>query len=427
MKHDKAMNELRDLKNDRNKLITDAQQILLNKPDAEKRQSAHKMLDDARQIELDIDALEKAEASMNEERAKNAPNRPNVGEAAETAVTESKEQRAKNEAKAFKNFLMSKGQKIDERYMPTHQVATRGRDLETGEYRDITTSGYGQLIPQSFYPVLTEAKKSYGQILNVVTDKRTADGTPMKYALINDTGNSVALLTEGTAASETDPTSVGGSILSVDWATTGLIKISLPELQDSYFDVTAWVKKAFGIRYYRGLAGWVTNGNSSNVASIVPTASGAIYTTSEATSLVWADVAGAYASLDPAFEADAAWSFNTATRGAFLATTDSLGRPLYIPAPTAETFDMILGKRVIINTFMPSIGAGNVPVLYGDHTAYLLRTVEPELAVSVLDQVYMPQGEIGVIGFFRVGGVLLDPAATSAANHPLLAVKNAAS
>jgi hypothetical protein len=38
---------------------------------------------------------------------------------------------------------------------------------------------------------------------------------------------------------------------AVDFLTTGVVKISLAELEDSYFDLDAWIRTAFGKRIAR--------------------------------------------------------------------------------------------------------------------------------------------------------------------------------
>ena len=370
---------INELKDSRNKLITDAQAILLATPDAEKRASAHKMIADADVIDADIAALVKIDT---EERTRTAPNRSQV-------AVENTETKFEADKKALLRYLRT------------------GDNSGLGETRDLTTSTYGQFVPQSFYPVLTEAQKSFGQIVNVVKTVNTADGSPMKYAVVNDTGRLMTVIAEATGVSETDPTSVGGSTISTDFITTGVIKISLAQLQDSAFNIEDWVKNAFGNRYFRGLAQMVTNGNSSNVASLKSSTNvGA--TTASPTAIVWSDIVALYASLDPAYEQNAVWSMNSTTRGDLLAITDTLGRPLYTPSVTTAGFDMILGHPVVISQYMDNADvATNIPILYGDHSAYLLRIVNPGLSLNVLREAYLPSGEIGVIGYARVGGALL--------------------
>ena len=374
-----------ELRDKRNKLLHDAQAILLASPDAEKRSQAQRMLADADTLEADITALERIERIQGEERSRTAPPRSNPNGGVETAS----EQRTANERRAFSDYI---------RY-------GRVDNSNLQEHRDLTTGTAGQLVPQSFYPVLTETQKSYGYILAVVNNVETNDGAPQKYAVVDDTANGLVVLGEDTAASETDP-AISGGIISTDFCSTGIVTVSLAQLQDSAFDIDAWLRNSMGKRYYRGLAADVTKGNGSNIAGLVSSVSAGV-TSAAPTAIAWADIAALYAALDPAYEANAVFSMSTSTRGALLATTDSLGRPLYIPAPNAQAFDQMLGKRVVINPFMDGVAATKVPVLYGDHSAYILRSVRPGLAIVRLNERFMEKGMVGFIGFSRNGGALL--------------------
>jgi HK97 family phage major capsid protein len=387
---------IKDLQEKRAKLITDAQSTLLaDNVDQEKRNQAHAMLADVATLEKDIDALVQLEKFQKEERSRTAPNRDAI-EVSGIGTTQ-----AEKEKRSLLNYMLGK---------------------EPAEYRDITTSSGAALIPQSMYGVLTSALKSYGNILNYVKIQETDSGEPFKIASINDTAHLVTVGTEGTAVSEVDPTINSAVILSSDELTTGTIKVSLMQLNQSNFDVEAWVRDAFLKRYFRGLSSMVTNGNSSNVASMKSTATvGA--TTASPTAIAWTDLTAIYAALDPAYHPNAVWSFNQATRGYLLGLTDTLGRPLYTVNQMSSTVaggfvDSILGHEVVINPFMdaPNV-ASNIPILFGDHSAYMLRTVKPGLKIYRQDELYIASAEVGFVGFAMGGGVLID-----GGTHPLLSL-----
>jgi HK97 family phage major capsid protein len=113
-----------------------------------------------------------------------------------------------------------------------------------------------------------------------VGQKRTKNGEPLKVAEGNDVAQVSILINEATAVGESDP-AFGGFINSVDFLTTGVVKISLAELEDSYFDLDAWIRTAFGKCIARGLSQLIVTGSSStNIQSIVTTATTGITTAS---------------------------------------------------------------------------------------------------------------------------------------------------
>jgi HK97 family phage major capsid protein len=408
-----TLNELRDK---RNKLLKDAQAIYLKDVvTPEERASAKAMLVDVDVVEADIANMERMASLEAVNQRSVTPPRPQPG----AGVDETPEKRTAAEKRAFENYV---------RYGATDATYLRSAaGLETRDLGTVTagsvTAG-AQLVPQAFYPVLVDAMKAWGGLLNIVTTRETDNGAPMKIAFANDTGNMVTVVGEATGVSETDP-SLSGVISSTDFLTTNAVKVSLAELQDSAFDIDAWLKDSFGKRYFRGVNYLVTNGSSSgNFQSILgagivasPYSSAGVQSASTGV-VAYPDIAGLYAALDPAYELNASWTFNSNTRGVLLKITDTLNRPLFIPAPTASSFDMLLGKPVVLNQAMPNVASGNVAIQYGDFKAgYLYRVVKPGLAIFRLNERYMDSGEVGFIGYSRGGGVITD-----AGTHPIIAL-----
>lgn len=400
-----TINEIRDR---RNKLLHDAQGILLaDEVSAEQRTSATKMIADADVLEQDIANLEKIEA---ENRSANpVPRGPvEIPEARNAKQVSADEQRA-----AFTAFM-----KFGVQGMTPEQrsILTEKRDGITSG----STSG-GYLIPQSFYPKLIEAKKSWGSILNAVNTVETDDGSPLKIALDDDTGNSVSVIGEGSTVSEADP-ALDGVISSTSEMTTGVVKVSLATLQDSSFDVDGWLSQSFGKKWFRGLSNLVTTG-ATNVDALTGAHSGA--TSASATKIGYADVVALYAALDPAYGLNATWTMNSSTRAALMGVTDNYGRPLFILSPNAGAFDTLLGRPVILNQFLPDIAAGKVAIQFGDfNQGYLARYVKGGLTIMRLVERYADAGQVGFIGYGRFGGSLTNASST---DYPIVSLTQAAS
>ena len=296
------------------------------------------------------------------------------------------------------------------------------RDLGTVTGGSITAGS--QLIPQAFYPVLIDARKMWGKLIEILNVRESDNGAPMKIALDDDTANAGHLIGEDTQVVENDP-SLNGTQLSTDQCTVDLVTASIAELQDSYFDIDAWLRDKFGKRYYRGLTKMVTNGTfagspavAQNIQSIL-TGSPVGKTSAVANDILYADIAGLWGALDPSYLETASWVMNYSTRTLLMGKTDSLGRPLYIPNPTTGAFDRLLGCPIILNQFMPNATGGNLAVQFGDFSqVYLLRNVMPGLAIMRLNERYIDKGMIGFIGFFRSGGIVTD-----AGTHPIVSLQ----
>ena len=376
------------MKEQRTKLITDAQKLVLgDNVTAEQRDQANRMVKDVEQLEQDIATAEKLEKYEAETRETVRP--PRGTPAASEAETREKSDR---EVRAFERYI------------------------RFGEKRDLTTTSTGAVIPQLFNQTIIDAQKLIGNTVTIVGKKVTNNnGAPIKVGMSNDVGNTLVTITggEGTQLTDTDPT-FSGFIMNTDTVAT-MVKASFQELEDASFDVASWIKQKFALRYYRGLEYLLTNGNSSNVASIV---AGATLGATSATSatVVFDDLNSCYSALDPAYEGNASWVMSSTTRALIMGLKDTLGRPIFIPNPSSGVLDHLFGRPIVLNQQLPSaFVAGNTGILYGDfNEGYLLRT-DGDLSIRRLDERFADYLEVGFLAYARIGG-----ASTDAGTHPIL-------
>jgi HK97 family phage major capsid protein len=285
------------------------------------------------------------------------------------------------------------------------------------------------MIPQQFLTTMIDAQKYIGNTVSIVGKKVTNNnGAPIKVALSNDTGNTLTTLTaEASVVAEQDP-SFSGFIMQTDTVAT-LVKVSRQELDDSYFNLDAWLRDKFALRYYRGLEYLITNGNNSNVVGLLQTIAGGISTTQGPTlgataassnGPVYSDFVDLYAALDPAYLPNASWVLSSISRAAIMGQKDLYGRPLFIPNPNSGTLDMILGRPLVLNQAMPNAFAASPynavnGVLFGDFAqGYLLRT-DGDMSILRLDERFADTLEVGFIGYARLGSAFTD-----AGTHPIL-------
>lgn len=400
---------IKEMKDSRSTLLSQAQEILQKDGlEAADHEKVERMLADVEKVEKQIALAERVAKKEAEERAASKPARAAV-DARTGEPTEVEKRKA-----AFETYV---------RFGKDELTSEQRNTLRGTERRDILTSGSGPsyLIPQEFYTTLIEARKFAGGILSVVNQKQTANnGAPMKFGLVNDTSNVLTTMTEGTSLTDTDP-SFSGFLVSTDTVAT-LVKASIQELQDSYFNLDAWLKSAFGVRYARGIDGYIVNGNSSNVASLKSGATlGA--TAAAATGPVYDDFVACYGALDYAYVANAKWGMTPQTRASIMGLKDNYGRPLFIVSPNSGTLDQILGQAVVLTPNLDqaydnvSTTATKTGILFGDFEAgYTFRTDGP-ISIQRLDERFADSLEVGFIAHSRIGG-----AVTDAGTHPILSL-----
>ena len=364
---------LADLREQRSHILADAD-VLMQSPTAESRTAFDAKMAEVDGIDADIKRLERI-ASEPTTRT----NRPNP-----TAT----EDRSACEKRAFREYI-TKG-----------FLAPENRDFLT-----INANG-SALIPQAFYPELISAQKIWGGLINVVNQVKTDTGAPMKVALVNDTATIMTSNTEGTAQNGTDP--ITSSILvNTEELRAGAVKVSLDELNDSAFDLDAWFRTSFGKIYYRSLNYYMTHGSSSAIQSVVSGYASNEITTGSAGIIKYADILALYASLEPAYIPNATFVMNSNTKAALMGITDTLGRPLLDPNANSAGFQTLFGCPVVINQELPNIASTKVSIQFGDYNAgYMLRTVNPGLAVIRLNERFMDTLEVGFVGYARAGGAV---------------------
>ena len=257
---------IKEMQESRNKLLLDAQTILLGatreKPiTAEQRASVDAMLADVDLQEADIQRLTRANAVETENRSTRPNPLPNPGSSA--AV--SPEQLRENQKIAFDAAIRGNDRNI---HLNT-ETRNRFAQVETRAILEASTGG--TFVPQAFYPDLLESEKAWGDLLNIVGTLKSDSGAPTKYAMANDTSAIMYEETEGTAdTNATQDPSLTGALITTSLLSCPPILVGWAELQDSEFDITNFIKNILGQRYFRSLSSMCVNGSTSgNIASIL--------------------------------------------------------------------------------------------------------------------------------------------------------------
>ena len=278
---------IKELKDRRNKLLADAQKLMLQKDiTTEVRSQFDAMIADADVIDADIKRLERVAQFEEEQRSAGRPPRSNPGE--QEATPESN----KAERRAFADYI--RFGRVDS------NVLRENRDLGTGAVAGAITGG-SQLIPQAFYPVMTEAQKAWGALSTAVNQKKTDTGAPMNFRAGQRHWKSTRCDWRSHDRLVRQMPTLNGSISYTDFCTTGVIKVTLPELQDSAFDLDSFIKDSFGKRFYRGVANFITNGSSTGHVQSIVTSATVGATSAAPGAIAYADIVALYGALDPAY------------------------------------------------------------------------------------------------------------------------------
>lgn len=304
------------------------------------------------------------------------------------------------------------------------EVRVESRDLTTA-----TGSSGGFTIPQGFLAKITQRQKYFGPMRQLANKITTESGQDLPWPNNDDTGTVASVLGENSTIAEADPV-FGHQTLKAKVWTSGLVKAPLALVNDSAFDLQAWLAGIFGKRFGRGqnTAFSQTTGTSVTLGLLQGLIAGAAQTATTATAggllYTYADLVKLKHAVDPAYRATAAWQMSdTALQGIEL-LVDTTGRPLFFPAGTFGSIsdakpDTILGQPLYINNDLPVPAASAVgTIVYGDmEAAYLIRDVL-DIQMVALHERYADSLEVGFFAFARTDGITDDTyAAAYMTNH----------
>lgn len=304
------------------------------------------------------------------------------------------------------------------------QLPSEQRDLLEGNHVDLRAQGGatdpagGYLVPETFRNILIETMKVYGGLLGQVEVITTSTGADLRWPTNDDTGNEGEILAENQQVSEQDVT-LGGKTLKAHIFSSKMIRVSRALLQDSAFDLDAWLPRKLGERIGRRAArAWATGTGVDEPQGItVGSTVGKTGATGQTTSIIYNDLIDLEHSVDPAYRGQASYVLHDQLLKVIRKLVDGQSRPLWVPIPAPGFPATINGFPYVVDNSMPVPAANAKSLVFGDLRAgYIVRQV---LGVQVLRLIerYAEFLQVGFLGFSRMDGSIQDPAAIRAYAH----------
>ena len=354
----------------------------------------NKMMDDVDKLGREIARMEKMEA-MDVEMSK-ATSKP-LTSAPTTRMEDepvSKTGRGGNGyAKNFWNAMRSKS--------VSHEVLNA---LQVG-----TDSEGGYLVPDEYERTLIEALEDqniFRQLAHVI---HTSSGE-RKIPVVASKGTA-SWIDEEAQYPESDDAFGQVSIGAYKLAT--MIKISEELLNDSVFDMPAYIAKEFARRIGAAEEEAFFTGNGTGKPLGILAATGGAetgVTAAAADKITMDEVIDLFYSLRAPYRRNAVFIMNDATVKALRKLKDGQGQYLWQPSITAGTPDTILNRPVYTSGFMPTLATGNKTILFGDLGYYWVADREGR-SFKRLNELYAPTGQVGFLASQRVDGKLILPEA----------------
>jgi HK97 family phage major capsid protein len=308
----------------------------------------------------------------------------------------------------FAGEKFHKGPVVSERgtRLETRREARNDREGSVTEMRTYTAlnagtgSAGGYTIPVGLLAEVLQQMRQYDQLLEASRWIFTPSGNLLNFPSVDDTSTSIDAVTLAELQPITQgPNPLFGNIQfpeSSTWVTPQFL-YSLQLQQDSPV-LAMYFSELFGKSFARGMGKSFLATLLTNLTAGKTTASSSAITVGEIYDLM--------DSIDTAYAINAGFLMNLSTLLAVRQIITSGGQ-LAFPHEEVDGRPAILGKKVYLCPNMDSIGASNVPIIFGDTKRHAIRAVSDTFTAFRYDEKYMAAHQKAIQAYWRADSVLL--------------------
>ena len=359
--------ELNEKKND---LITRAEEVL-NQAKAEKRELTDAEAQELAEIRDNVRRIIKSLGSKRE--IEELEERKPDDKKEEEPKTDEEKEKEVRETRAFENYIRG--------------IVTNERTA------NLTKGDNGAVIPTTIANKIIRKVYDISPILQR-SSKYNVKGT-LTIPYYDETNGAITM---DWATEFQDLESNIGKFLSIEltgYLAGALALVSRSLINNSQFDIVAHVIDIMAYNISRFIEGVLLKGSGS-VTGLSNLTNNMTLTSS--TAITSDDVVKLQGKVKDVFQNDAIWIMSENTRTALRLLKDEMGRYLLQDDITAPFGHRLLGKPVYVSDNMDDIGAGKVPIYYGDMSGLATKFSE-NLSIEVLREKYATQHAVGIVGW----------------------------
>ena len=277
------------------------------------------------------------------------------------------------------------------------------RGIVTNERNNMTFGDNGAVVPTTIANRIIKKVYDICPILERSTKYNVKGTLELPYYDTSTTTISVAYKDEFSALTSSSGTF--NSITLTGYLAGALTKISRSLINNSQFDIVAFVVDEMAYAIKRFIENELLNGTPGNPPSTPSKVLGLYgltnYITAAAQTAVTADeVVQLHDKIKDEFQENAIWIMSPATRTALRLLKATTGYYLLNDDVSSPFGTTLLGKPVYVSDNMPNMAAGNNAIFYGDFRGLATKFNE-ELSIEVLREKYADEHAVGVIGWFE--------------------------
>lgn len=267
----------------------------------------------------------------------------------------------------------------------------------------------GYLAPDEFERTLIEALEEENMFRSLAHVIQTSSGD-RKIPVVATKGTASWVDEEG-AIPESDDSF--GQVTIGAYKLGTMIKVSEELLNDSVFDLEAYISREFARRIgnKEEEAFFTGDGTGKPLGVLAETGGAEVGVTASAAATFTADeIFDLFYSLKAPYRRSAVFVMNDATVKALRKLKDNNGQYLWQPGLTAGAPNTLLNRPVYTSAFMPALEAGAKSVQFGDLSYYWVADRQGR-SFRRLGELFAPTGQVGFLATQRVDGRLILPEA----------------
>jgi HK97 family phage major capsid protein len=278
-----------------------------------------------------------------------------------------------------------------------------------------TTTGSegGYTVATEFSRALLQAMKYEFSVRSVASNIQTSTGAQMLFPTTNATAEEGEIVGQNGSVSLGE-TTFGQASLDVYKYSSKSIALPFELLQDSMFDIEAYIQTLLRLRLGRIQDKHHTIGTGSGQPTGIVTAAGAgkVGATGSTTSVAYDDLVDLEHSIDPFYRGAGKYMMADSTLKALRKLKDGQNRPIFVPGyetgNPGGAPDRLLGREIVINQNVAAMAANAKSILFGDFSKYLVRDVMDTTLFRMTDSAYTLKGQVGFVAFCRSGANMVD-------------------
>lgn len=274
-----------------------------------------------------------------------------------------------------------------------------------------TDSEGGYLVPDEFEKKLIDRLQEENIIRSLATVIQSSSGDK-KIPVV--AGHGEATWTDEEAAFTESDDSFGVITLGAH-KLSSIIKVSEELLNDSAFDIEGYISTEFVRRMATAEEHAFISGNGTARPTGILLSAETGITAATSTAITTDEIIDLYHSLRSPYRKKAVFMANDSTIKAIRQLKDLNGMYMWQPGLKEGQPDTLIGNPIYASSYMPEIGAGNKPLIFGDLSYYWIADRQGR-TFQRLNELYAATGQVGFRTFQRVDGKLILPEAVKTLN-----------